>query len=192
EAENSYAERFFGTPERAALVETIYNEIKSRVQETDLSVPVLNHGWWYVTRTIEGKAYPVFCRSRDPDVPDTPESVILDCNAEAAKGGDDGHEYFDVHAVEASPDHTLLAWSSDTDGSEKYTLRVRDLATNEELSDELTGTSSWGGVAWSADNEWLFYARPDDQMRPHEIWRHRLGTPVADDVLVLAEPDERF
>ena len=73
-----------------------------------------------------------------------------------------------------------------------YTLRVRDLTTGHDLADELTGTSSWGGVAWSADGQWLFYARPDEQMRPHEIWRHRLGTPVTDDVLVATEPDVRF
>jgi len=187
EAENAYATQFFAEPERAVLVDTIYEEIKSRVQETDLSVPVHHHGWWYVTRTLEGKAYPVFCRSQDPDVPDTPESVILDCNAEA-----EGFDYFDIHAVEPSPDHTLLAWSKDVDGSEKYTLRVRDLSRGVDLADELTDTSSWGGVAWSADGDWLFYARPDDQMRPHEIWRHRLGTPVTDDVLVFTEPDERF
>ena len=187
EAENAYAAQYFADPARAALIETIYEEIKSRVQETDLSVPVHHHGWWYVTRTLEGKAYPVFCRSAQPDVPDSPESVILDCNAEA-----DGLEYFDVHAVEPSPDHTLLAWSCDVDGSEKYTLRVRDLSTGSDLADELTDTSSWGGVAWSADGQWLFYARPDDQMRPHEIWRHRLGSPATDDVLVINEPDERF
>jgi oligopeptidase B len=186
EAENAYADRYFAEPARAALVETVFEEIKSRVQETDLSVPVLHGGWWYVTRTIEGKSYPVFCRSRDAEVPDTPDSVILDCNAEA-----EGHDYFDVHDVEPSPDHALLAWSSDVDGSERYTLRVRDLATGGDL-DEITGTSSWGGVAWSAGNDWLFYARPDDQMRPYQIWRHRLGTSPEDDLRVLSEDDERF
>ena len=192
DAENAYAAAYFGAPDRAELIEAIYNEIKSRVQETDLSVPVRHHGWWYVTRTIEGLAYPVFCRSRDPEVADSAESVMLDCNAEAAKGEGGGYDYFDVQAVEVSPDQFLLAWSSDTDGSEKYTLRVRDLASGAERADEITGTSSWAGVAWSADSEYVFYARPDDQMRPHEIWRHRLGTPTSDDVLVFREPDERF
>jgi oligopeptidase B len=186
EAENGYADRYFAEPARAALVDTVFEEIKSRVQETDLSVPVLHGGWWYVTRTYEGKSYPVFCRGRDADVPEEPGSVILDCNAEA-----EGYEYFDVHDVEPSPDHALLAWSSDVDGSERYTLRIRDLASGDDL-DEITGTSSWGGVAWSADRRWLFYARPDDQMRPYQIWRHRLGTDPADDVLVHSEPDERF
>jgi oligopeptidase B len=115
------------------------------------------------------------------------DTVMLDCNAEA-----EGHDFFDVHAVEVSPDHRLLAWSSDLDGGERYTLRVRDLSTGADLPDELTGTSSWGGLAWSSDGQWLFYARPDDQMRPYQIWRHRLGSPPADDQLVLTEDDERF
>ena len=146
-------------------------------------MPVLHGGWWYVTRTDRGSVVPGLLsepprRRRD--------SVILDCNAEAA-----GHEYFDVHDAEPSPDHTLLAWSSDVDGGERYTFRVRDLASGED-HDEITGTSSWGGIAWSAGNDWLFYARPDDQMRPFQIWRHRLGTLPADDVLVHSEDDERF
>ncbi len=182
EAENAYSGAWFDA--RAEQVTELYAEIKSRIQETDESVPVQHGPWWYVTRTVEGQSYPVFCRGTAIDAAD---DVILDCNAEAA-----AHDFFDVHAVEPSPDHSLLAWSSDLDGSEVYTLRVRDLATGAELADELTGTSSWGGVAWSRDGRWLFYARPDEQMRPHEIWRHRLGTPVTDDVLVATEPDVRF
>ncbi len=181
-AENTYSQAWFD--DHAALVEELFEEIKSRIQETDESVPVQHGPWWYVTRTVAGQSYPVFCRGRTID---TATDVILDCNVEA-----DGHDYFDVHAVDPSPDHSLLAWSSDLDGGEIYTLRVRDLATGTERPDELPGTSSWGGVAWSGDGQWLFYARPDAQMRPHEIWRHRLGTPVGDDVLVATEPDERF
>ena len=182
-AENDYADAFF--TEHGELVEEIFQEIKSRVQETDQSVPVRHGPWWYVTRTIEGQSYPVFCRGRTID--DATATVMLDCNEEAA-----GHDFFDVHAVDASPDHRLLAWSSDVDGSERYTLRVRDLATGRDLDDVLTGTSSWGGQAWSADGQHLFYARPDDQMRPYQIWRHRLGTPPDEDELVLEEVDERF
>ena len=182
EAENTYAGLFFDR--HADQVEELFAEIKSRIQETDESVPVRHGPWWYVTRTIEGESYPVFCRGRSID---DASDVILDCNAEAA-----GHEYFDVHAVDPSPDHSLLAWSSDIDGGERYTLRVRDLATGDDLADEITGTSSWGGVAWSGDGQWLLYARPDPAMRPYQIWRHRLGTPVDDDELVIEESDDRF
>ncbi len=183
EAENVYAKAWFA--DHDDLVETIFGEIRSRVQETDLSVPVRHGSWWYVTRTVEGLSYPVYCRGESME--SAAATVMLDCNAEA-----EGHDFFDVHAVEVSPDHRLLAWSSDLDGGERYTLRVRDLSTGADLPDELTGTSSWGGLAWSSDGQWLFYARPDDQMRPYQIWRHRLGSPPADDELVLTEDDERF
>jgi oligopeptidase B len=183
EAENTYARAWFADHDE--LVETIFREIRSRVQETDLSVPVRHGAWWYVTRTVEGLSYPVYCRGETMET--ASGTVMLDCNAEA-----EGHEFFDVHAVEVSPDHRLLAWSSDLDGGERYTLRVRDLATGEDLPDELTGTSSWGGLAWSSDSEWLFYARPDEQMRPYQIWRHRLGSSPSDDELVITESDERF
>jgi oligopeptidase B len=183
EAENAYTKTWFA--DHDDLVETIFAEIRSRVQETDLSVPVRHGSWWYVTRTVEGLSYPVYCRGESMEA--AGGTVMLDCNAEA-----EGHDFFDVHAVEVSPDHRLLAWSSDLDGGERYTLRVRDLSTGTDLPDELTGTSSWGGLAWSSDGQWLFYARPDDQMRPYQIWRHRLGSPPADDELVLTEDDERF
>src|SRR5215204_6404069 len=100
-AENAYSDVFFD--EHADLVEGIFQEIKSRVQETDESVPVQHGPWWYVTRTFEGHSYPVFCRGATID--DATSTVLLDCNIEAA-----GHEYFDVHAVDPSPDHELLAW----------------------------------------------------------------------------------
>ena len=109
-------------------------------------MPVRHGPWWYLTRTIEGESYPVYCRGGTID--DASETVILDSNAEAA-----GHDFFDLHAVLPSPDHTLLAWSIDLDGSERYTLRVRDLTRGVDLPDELTGTSSWGGLAWSADGQ---------------------------------------
>lgn len=198
-AENAHADAYLGTAERAELVETLFGEIKSRVQETDLSVPTFHGGWWYISRTIEGAAYPTFSRSRvDPTVNDDDdgsaagETVFVDANAEA-----EGSDYFEIGALEPSPDHRLLAWSTDLDGSELFTLRVRrfpDVADGQQLdlADAIERTSSWGGVAWSGDGEHLFYARPDAQMRPHEIWRHRLGTPVDDDELVLAETDQRF
>lgn len=181
-AENEYSDEYFAAHQ--PLAEAIFGEIKSRVQETDLSAPVRKEGWWYVTRTEEGASYPIHCRGRSAET--ATEQVLLDENAEA-----DGHEYFSINAFDVNPQHTVLAWSSDTDGSEQYTLHLRDLDMGVDRDEHLTGTT-WGGTAWSADGSTLFYVTADEQMRPYRVWRHRLGTTQADDVMVLEELDERF
>ncbi|MEN9644690.1 MAG: hypothetical protein RL238_1359 [Actinomycetota bacterium] len=182
EAENRWCDAWFA--ERAELVDTLFGEIRSRVQETDLWAPVRKDDWWYVGRTEEGSSYPIHCRGRSADT--STEQVLLDENVEA-----EGHEYFAINTFDVSPQHTLLAWSSDTDGSEQYTMRFRDLATGIDLPDELEGTT-WGGSAWSSDGRTLFYVTADEQMRPSCVWRHTLGTPQSDDVKVYEEDDERF
>lgn len=181
-AENSYCNEWFA--ERGDLVETLFQEIKSRVKETDVSAPVPSDDWFYFTRTVEGQSYPIHCRGRSADV-DAGETV-LDQNAEAA-----GHEFFDMGAFEVSPDHRYVAWSSDNRGDEHYTLRIRDIALQTELSDELHDTT-WAGVAWSSDLSHLFYVTADDQERPFRVMRHRLGTHQGDDVEVYLDRDERF
>jgi oligopeptidase B len=183
DAENAHTDAWFA--QRAELTETLFQEIKSRVQETDTAVPVRKGDWWYTARTVEGQNYPIHCRGTSRDA--ATEQVLLDENVEAA-----GHEYFSLGTFDVSPDHSLLAWSSDVDGSELYRLRIRDLAAGSDLDDVLEGTSSWGGSAWSADSTHLFYMMPDDQMRPFQVWRHRIGTAQSDDVLVHEEADERF
>ena len=182
EAENAHADAWFA--EHRQLTEAIFREIKSRVQETDESAPVRKDEWWYVTRTEEGRSYPIHCRGRSATT--ATEQVLLDENAEA-----DGHEYFAVSAFDVNPQHAVLAWGSDTDGSEHYTMRFRDLATGVDMPDRIDDTT-WGGTAWSADGTTLFYVTPDEHERPSSVWRHRLGTPQSDDVLVFHEPDERF
>lgn len=181
-AENDYADAWLAP--HAGLIDELFAEIRSRVQETDLSPPVRWGPWWYLTRTEEGSAYPIHCRGTSPET--AHEHVLLDQNAEAA-----GHEYFSLDSFEVSPDHALLAWSSDTNGSERFTLRIRHLESGKELDDVIEGTS-WGGIAWAADSRHLFYLTPDDAMRPYRVWRHELGTAQSDDVLVFEEPDERF
>jgi oligopeptidase B len=190
EAENAFTEEALAHTKD--LQERLFQEIKSRIQETDLSVPVRKKGWWYFTRTEEGKQYPIHCRKpvSDADTPhapadSTPEELLLDQNVEA---GDS--EFFSVGALDVSPSTTLLAWSHDRDGDEVYELRFRDLATGEDLPDVVPGTHY--GTAWSADDRTFFYVKPDDAMRPYQLWRHELGTPAEDDVLVHQEDDERF
>jgi oligopeptidase B len=182
DAENRFSDDWFA--QHAGTVDTIFGEIKSRVQETDLAAPVRKGDWWYVTRTEEGSSYAIHCRGRGAHT--ATEHVILDENVEA-----DGHEYFSLGAFDLNPQQTVVAWSHDVDGSEYYTVRFRDLATGAELADELVDTC-WGGTAWSADGDWFYYVTPDEQMRPRTVWRHRLGTPQTDDVQVYDDPDERF
>jgi len=182
QTENVYAENWFTRLEPS--IQEIFNEIKSRIKEDDTAYPVRHADNWYTTRTETGKSYAIHSRGKTPEL--ATEMVLLDENIEAA-----GAEYFALSAFDISPDEQLLAWSSDTDGSEKFTLRVRDISGGSDLPDTIEGTT-WGGTAWSHDCEWLFYVMPDDAMRPWQVWRHRLGTPSSNDVLVLEEPDERF
>jgi oligopeptidase B len=182
-AENDHADAWFA--DHADLVDELFEEIRSRVQETDVTAPVRHGPWWYVARTEEGSSYPIHCRGTSAATAD--EHIMVDENVEAA-----GHEYFHLGALEVSPDHALAAWSSDTAGDEHFTLRIRDLATGVDLEDAVHDTVAWAGVAWSADGREVLYVTADDQERPFQVWRHRLGTQPADDVLVFTEPDERF
>ena len=181
QAENDYTDAELA--HLAGLRETIFQEIKSRVQETDLSVPARKGDYWYLTRTEEGKQYPISCRRRGAI--DGPEEVLLDGNLIA---GDS--EYFAFGLFEVSPDDGVAAYSTDYTGAEEYTLRFRDLETKADLRDEIPRT--YYGGAWSKDATFFFYTRPDDAMRPHQLWRHRIGTAADDDVLVFQEDDERF
>ena len=193
DSENEYTRAAMAHTE--ALQQQLFEEIKSRVQETDASAPVRKGPYEYFTRSIEGQQYGVHCRrpAGAPGLPDpfaapgSPpgEEVLLDENVLA-----DGHEYFAVGGFSVSPDYTLLAYSVDVTGGERYELRFRDLRTGEDLPDVVPDV--YYGLAWANDNRTCFYTRPDAAMRPWQIWRHRLGTPSGDDVLVRQEDDDRF
>ena len=182
EAENAASTAWFD--EHRDLVDELFAEIKSRVQETDIAAPVPVDDWYYSSRTVEGQSYPISCRGRSAET--ATDEVVLDQNIEAA-----GLAFFEVGAFEISPDHRLVAWSADTSGDEHYTLRVRDIAHQRDLDDELHDTT-WAGVAWSSDGTHLFYVEADDQERPYRVMRHRLGTPQSDDAEVFVDHDERF
>jgi oligopeptidase B len=192
-AENAWTER--ATADEASLRDEIFTEIKSRVQETDLSVPARRHGWWYYTRTVEGQQYPIRCRVAagddpappviEPGVPVPGEQVLLDENELA-----DGHDFFALGTFTVTADGRYLAYADDYAGDERFTLRVKDLPSGELLDDEVPNTSY--GAAWSADSTHLFYLTVDDAWRPDTVWRHRIGTKAAEDVVVYQEPDERF
>jgi len=182
ESENAYADRWF-SPD-AELIEELFQEIKSRIKEDDVAPPVQKGNWWYTTKTQTGQSYAIHTRGSTSET--ATNHIILDENIEAGS-----HEYFAISAFDISTNEQLLAWSSDTDGSELYDLRIRDITTGKDL-DDVVHETSWGGTAWSLDDQWIFYVRPDDAMRPWQVWRHRVGTPESEDIKVFEEPDERF
>ncbi|HYW03540.1 MAG TPA: S9 family peptidase [Gammaproteobacteria bacterium] len=179
QAENAYAEAC--TRHLEPLRRRLYREFLDRIRESDASVPVPLDDYVYYRRTERGRDYPVFCR-RPRDAAAAAEQVLLDANLRAQADG-----YLSLGAVEPSPDHTLLAWSEDRDGSERYVLQVRDLARDIDLPDRIEETG--GDVLWSADGNHLFYTVLDEAHRPWRVFRHRLGRAVESDVLVYEEPD---
>ena len=183
EAENVYTDAM--TEHTAALRQRLYDEIVGRIQETDSSAAYPYGAFEYYIRTEEGRQYQILCRRPRGSGEGGAEQVILDHNALA-----EGHEYMRVGDTAFSPDQKLVAYSVDTDGSEKYTLRFRELDTGADLDDTVAGV--YYSLAWASDNATIFYTRPDSAMRPYQVWRHRLGTPAAADTLVLQEDDERF
>ncbi|MBU9763206.1 S9 family peptidase [Mycobacterium sp. TNTM28] len=194
EAENAYTEH--ATAHLEPLQQKIFDEIKARTKETDLSVPMRRNGWWYYARSFEGKQYAVHCRCPigDPDDWTPPaldehteipgEQILLDENVEA-----DGHEYFSLGAATVSVDGNVLAFSVDVLGDERYTLKFKDLRTGELYEDTIVGIGPGG--TWAADGRTLYYTTVDAAWRPDTVWRHRLGSGLPAEK-VYHEPDERF
>ena len=184
-AENTYTEAV--TAATADLRDQLFKEMVARIEETDLSVPARKGRWLYYSRTVEGSSYGIHCRrpAGTGDEAEDDEEVILDENILA-----EGHDYFAIGNLAISPDHRWLAYSTDTSGGERYTMRFRDLDNGDESTESLGDTSY--GVAWANDNATVFFVRVDEAMRPHQLWRHQVGTDPSGDVLVYEEPDERY
>ncbi|TAM67666.1 MAG: S9 family peptidase [Microbacteriaceae bacterium] len=198
-AENTYAAE--QTAHLEALRESIFGEIKAHTQETDLSVPTRRGAWWYYSRSFEGKQYAAHARAPITDDADwTPpviagvpadqpalpgEQIVLDGNIEAQ-----GQDFFSLGSFDVSADGTLLAYATDTIGDERFTLRIRDLRTGLDLTDEVPNTSH--GAVFSPDGRFVFYTTVDDAWRPDTVWRHEVGAAASDDMAMLTEPDERF
>jgi oligopeptidase B len=178
-AENRYMEELM-EPTRD-LQQRLYNEILGRIKEDDLSVPVKRDDYYYYSRTEQGKAYALYCRKRGG--PDGPEEILLDANVLAA-----GQKYFRVGNFAISPNHLLLAYSTDVEGDETYTIRVKDLATGALLADEMRNT--YYTLEWANDNRTFFYTTLDAARRPYQVFRHELG--VGADALIYQEDDARF
>ena len=174
------------TAAQRALREDLFAELAARLPPAEESVRWRRGGSWYFTATVAGQQLEQFCRAAGRD---GPGEVLLDSNlllADPAAAG----SYAELGVREVSPDGRYLAYSVDFDGDEVYQLRVRDLATGTDLAERIERT--YYGLAWAADSRSLLYVVTDPAYRPHEVWRHELGTAPERDSLVYREDDERF
>lgn len=181
QAENAYFKEAMADTE--SLQKLLIAEMRGRIKEDESGVPDKCDDYAYNTRYEEGSEHPIMIRTPRDAVDGSDEEVLLDGNIEAK-----GKDYFELGTTEISPDHKHLAWSYDGNGSEYYTLAIRDLNKGVDFDYTLTEI---GSVAW-CDNQTLFYSRVDENHRPSKIFRHTLGTNMADDVLVMEEKDNRF
>jgi len=176
-ARNAAADAWFG--ERAALMDTLQAELRGRIEPADDSLPDADGPWEYLHRLRDGDEYGVHLRRPRHG---GEEQVLLDSEREA-----EGHDYFDEGDVEHSPDHAHLAWSADTSGDERCTLRIRHLASGEDL----LVIEDVSELAWATPDT-FFYSRVDADLRPSLVYRHTLGDDPVHDALVFQEHDERF
>nr|WP_166467490.1 S9 family peptidase [Bradyrhizobium symbiodeficiens]QIP06523.1 S9 family peptidase [Bradyrhizobium symbiodeficiens] len=175
--ENVYTESLLG--HTAPLQKTLVREMRGRIKEDDSSVPSPDGPYAYFRRFREGGQHELFGRMpRDGG----DGEIVLDGDALAKD-----HKYFKFGGSRHSHDHRMQAWSADTKGSEYFSIRVRDWASGKDFDDLVEETD--GGVVWAADCKSFFYVRLDDNHRPMQVWRHRLGTRQADDSLVFEEQD---
>jgi oligopeptidase B len=179
-AENAYTDAVLKPTE--PFQEKLYQEMLGRIQQTDLSVPYKLRGYFYFTRTEEGKQYAFHCRRRDAE--GAAEELLLDLNALA-----EGHSFLGLGSFDVSEDNHLLAYSTDTTGFRQYILQVKDLRAGKTFPERFERVTS---VAWASDNRTLFYTVEDETTkRSHRVYRHVLGT-TEPDPLLFEETDERF
>ena len=179
-AENAYFEAQMAT--RQPLVEGLLAEMRGRLKEDDASVPQKDGDWLYWSEFEPGGEYRKHYRR---PVAGGEAQLILDVPALAA-----GHEYFDINAISVSENGRYIAWSSDTDGSERYTVRIRDLTTGEMLPDVIADTNT--ELVWAADDTMLLYGRANANWRVDSIRVHRLGSDPASDAEIYHEDDIGF
>ena len=180
EAENAHANAVMGDTRK--LQDALFKEMKGRIKEDDSSVPSPDGSWSYYVSYTKGRQYPLTCRQPRAG---GPEQVLLDANILAK-----GRAYFDLGDTSHSPDHKLMAYSYDDKGSEYYKVHIRDLATGKDLPDEIHDTR--GDVVWAQDSQTFFWTWLDPNHRPVKVFRHRLGTPQSDDVLIYEERNPSF
>lgn len=181
EAENLHTESFFADYKN--LEQKLFEELKGRIVKDDSSPPAKNENFYYYTRTEGDKEQAIYCRRQGSA--EGREEVILDCNQLA-----EGHKSFTLGLFDLSPRQDLLAYATDTNGSEIYTLYFKDLQTGKLLADKIDKIYYSG--AWCHDNKTFYYITQDEYQRPDKMWRHILGTPVEQDEVLFTETDNQY
>ena len=162
----------------------LFNEMKSRIKEDDNSVPYFYNDYWYITKYEKGKDYPIYTRKHIQL--DAEEEIILDVNLLAKD-----YKYFRVSGISVSPDNKKVSYGVDTLSRRIYTIKIKNLDTDEMYSDNIEGVNSY--AAWAEDSETIFYTGKDTQtLRSDKIYRHKLDSDQKDDILVFEEKDETF
>jgi len=178
-AENAYTEAM--TKGLKPFEEALYTEMLGRIKQTDLSVPSRHDGYYYYSRTEEGKQYPIQCRRKG--AMEAPEEILLDGNELAQ-----GHTYFGLGSFQVSDDSNLLAYTTDVTGYRQYSLHVKDLRTGQTLPDTTERVTS---LEWASDNKTLFLTTEDAvTKRSDHLWRHTLGDSKSESL--YEEKDELF
>jgi len=187
EAENEYLDKVLSHIK--PLQETLFQEMKSRIKEEDSSVPEKYRDYLYYTRTEADKQYPIYCRKKDE--PNATEEILLDQNKLAQ-----GHEFCSVSAFSISPDQNKLAYSLDVEGSEVYTIYIKDLNTGKlypEIIENVNGSVYYSmGVEWAKDSQTIFYITLDEIHRASKLYRHKIGTDPKEDILIFHETDDTY
>ena len=180
--ENEYYQKM--TAHIKVFQQELFDEMKSRIKEDDESVPYCYNGYYYITRYEKGKDYPIYSRKKESLLAE--EEIMFDCNLLAQ-----GHAYFQLGGLSISPDNKWATFAIDTTGRRIYSLKIKNLETNEILNDLIE--NSTGESTWANDNKTIFYTNQDKiTLRSDKIFRHKIGTDSVDDVLVYEEKDDTF
>ncbi len=186
EAENSYTNAMMAN--ETPLIDKLFAEMKGRIKEDDSTVPSPDGTFAYYTRYRAGGNYPIFARKRwDAQKRETlgEEQILIDGDKEG-----EGQDYFQIGAIAHSPDHRYIAWAVDYSGSEFFEIRIRDLATGEDLGERLSDSA--GGIAWAADSRTFFWTKRDEKQRPSMVYRHAIGDDASVDAKVYQEDDPGY
>ncbi len=182
EAENAYTKEMMAHTED--FQESLYTEMLGRIKKTDQSVPFKRNDYYYYNRTEDEAEYPLYCRKAGSL--EAEEEILLNVPLLA-----DGYDYYSIGDYNVAPNNKILAYSVDTVSRREYTIYFKDLTTGEVLKDEIPKTA--GGITWANDNQTVFYTlKHEDTLLPYKVYRHKLGTPIAEDVLVYEEKDNTF